>query len=75
MNQTAINYQFRAVQVSFFGNIILFVLKVSALAMVNSLAIATDLGVTVVGLAVSGILYYSVKISSQPADLLHNYGY
>ncbi len=66
---------FRAVQVSLFGNIILFALKTAALIMVKSLAIATDLGITVVGLIVSVILYYSVKVASKPADLLHNYGY
>lgn len=66
---------FRAVQVSLFGNIILFVLKTVALILVKSLAIATDLGITVVGLIVSVILYYSVKLASRPADFLHNYGY
>jgi len=65
----------RAAQVSLFGNVILFVLKAAALILVNSLAIATDLGITVVGLAVSIILYYSVKIANRPADLSHNYGY
>ncbi|MDD5225687.1 MAG: cation diffusion facilitator family transporter [Candidatus Omnitrophica bacterium] len=66
---------FRAVQVSLFGNVILFILKAVALVVVNSLAIATDLGITVVGLIVSVILYYSVKLSNRPADFLHNYGY
>lgn len=66
---------YRAAQVSLFGNIILFTLKAAALAMVNSLAIATDLGITLVGLVVSGILYYSVCLSHKPADFLHNYGY
>ncbi len=66
---------FQAVQVSLFGNIILFVLKATALILVNSLAIATDLGITIVGLIVSVILYYSVKLANRPADLLHNYGY
>ena len=66
---------FRAVQISLFGNIILFILKISALFLVNSLAIATDLGITVVGLIVSIILYYSVRLANRPADLLHNYGY
>ena len=66
---------FRAVQVSLFGNMILFVLKAAALICVNSLAIATDLGITIVGLAVSAILYYSVKLADRPADVLHNYGY
>ena len=66
---------FQAVKVSLFGNIILFVLKAASLIAVHSLAIATDLGITVVGLIVSVILYYSVKLASQPADFLHNYGY
>lgn len=66
---------FQAVQVSLFGNIILFVIKVSALILVRSMAIATDLGITVAGLVVSVILYYSLKLANKPADLLHNYGY
>ncbi len=66
---------FRAVQISLFGNIILFVIKLASLFFVNSLAIVTDLGITVVGLIVSSILYYSVKLAQRPADLLHNYGY
>lgn len=66
---------FRAAQVSLFGNIILFGLKTAALILVNSLAIAADLGITVVGLVVSGILYYTIKLSNRPADFLHNYGY
>lgn len=65
----------RAVSVSFFGNIILFAIKLTALLMVPSLAIATDLGITVVGLIVSAVLYYSIKLASRPADMLHNYGY
>lgn len=43
--------------------------------MVNSLAIATDLGISFVGLTVSVILYYSMKLADKPADLIHNYGY
>lgn len=66
---------FRAAQVSLGGNIILFVLKLAAVILVNSLAIATDLGITVVGLTVSVILYYSLKLATRPADLMHNYGY
>jgi len=65
----------RAVSVSFFGNILLFAIKLTALLMVRSLAIATDLGITVVGLIVSAVLYYSIKLASRPADMLHNYGY
>ena len=65
----------RATLISLVGNILLFALKGTALIKVNSLAIMTDLGITLVGLVVSGILYYSVTISNRPADLLHNYGY
>jgi cation diffusion facilitator family transporter len=66
---------FRAAQVSLFGNVCLFILKATALVLVNSLAIAADLGITVVGLIVSVILYYSLKLADRPADSLHNYGY
>lgn len=66
---------FRAVQVSLFGNLLLFVIKTAALIRVHSLAIATDLGITVVGLTVSVVLYYSLKLARKPADFLHNYGY
>ncbi len=64
-----------AAQVSLGGNLFLFALKAAALVCVNSLAIATDLGITVVGLTVSVILYYSVKLANRPADFMHNYGY
>ncbi|MDD5634437.1 MAG: cation diffusion facilitator family transporter, partial [Candidatus Omnitrophica bacterium] len=40
-----------------------------------SLAIAVDLGISFVGLTVSVILYYSIKLANRPADLFHNYGY
>jgi cation diffusion facilitator family transporter len=43
--------------------------------LVNSLAIAVDLGISFVGLAVSIILFYSIKLATKPADLIHNYGY
>lgn len=64
-----------AVRVSLFCNVILFVIKVITLLIVNSLAVAADLGISVIALCVSGILYYAIKMSDKPADLLHNYGY
>lgn len=64
-----------AAQVSLGGNIILFVVKLTALLLVHSLAIATDLGITVAGLVVSVVLYHSIKVSNRPADFVHNYGY
>lgn len=66
---------YRAVKVSLFGNVLLFGLKLTAFLIVNSLAIATDLAITVIGLVVSLILFYTIKLANQPADLLHNYGY
>lgn len=68
-------YMKRAVLVSLFCNIALVVIKSTALVIVNSLAIAVDLGISFVGLAVSVILYYSIKLANRPADLVHNYGY
>jgi len=54
---------------------VLVLVKSTALFLVNSLAIAMDLGISIVGLAVSIILYYSIRLSIQPADHVHNYGY
>ena len=64
----------KAAGISLTGNIILFAVKLTALLLVHSLAIATDLGITVAGLIVSIILYHSVKVSNRPADFVHNYG-
>jgi cation diffusion facilitator family transporter len=64
-----------AVRVSLICNVILFVIKVITLLIVNSLAVAADLGISVIALCVSGILYYAIKMSNKPADFLHNYGY
>ncbi|MEA3489165.1 MAG: cation diffusion facilitator family transporter [Candidatus Omnitrophota bacterium] len=68
-------YMLRATLVSLFCNIILVSIKTTALILVNSLAIAVDLGISFVGLTVSVILYYSIKLANRPADLIHNYGY
>ncbi|MCM8776174.1 MAG: cation diffusion facilitator family transporter [Candidatus Omnitrophica bacterium] len=65
----------QAARISLAGNIFLFAIKLTALILVRSLAIATDLGITVVGLIVSIIFYHSVKVSNRPADFVHNYGY
>lgn len=64
-----------AVRVSLICNVILFFIKFITLLIVHSLAVAADLGISVVALGVSGILYYAIKMSNKPADLLHNYGY
>lgn len=68
-------YMLRATIVSLCCNIVLVTIKITALMIVNSLAIAIDLGISFVGLAVSVILYYSIKLANRPADLIHNYGY
>jgi cation diffusion facilitator family transporter len=64
-----------AVQISLVCNIVLFIIKLVTMLLVNSLAVAADLGISAVALAVSGILYYAIKMSNKPADLFHNYGY
>jgi len=68
-------YMIRAALISLWFNIALFTFKLAALILVHSLAIATDFAITVVGLTVSFILYKSLKLSTRPADLFHNYGY
>lgn len=68
-------YMMKAVSISLWFNIALFIFKLVALIVVHSLAIATDFAITVVGLTVSIILYNFLKLSMRPADLLHNYGY
>ena len=65
----------QAAKISLYGNILLFLIKTAALIFVNSLAILTDLGISLIGLTVSMILYYAVKMANRPADLLHNFGY
>ncbi len=64
-----------AVKVSLIGNIVLLAIKLLTLFIVHSLAVAADVGISVIALCVSGILYYAVKMSDKPADFLHNYGY
>ncbi|MDD5440286.1 MAG: cation diffusion facilitator family transporter [Candidatus Omnitrophica bacterium] len=68
-------YMTQAALISLWFNVVLFVFKFTALIVVRSLAIATDFAITVVGLTVSVILYNSLKLSTKPADLVHNYGY
>lgn len=68
-------YMVRATLVSLFCNIALVLIKGTALMLVNSLAIAVDLGISFVGLTISVILYYSIKLANRPADFIHNYGY
>ncbi len=64
-----------AVKVSLISNIVLFVVKAVTLLIVQSLAVAADLGISAIALCVSGILYYAVKTSDKPADTFYNYGY
>ncbi len=64
-----------AVKVSLGGNIALFCLKLVSFIIVRSLAVAADLGITCISLGISCFLFYTIKMSSKPADTFHNYGY
>lgn len=64
-----------AVKVSLVCNAVLFTIKGITLIIVNSLAIAADLGISAIALAISLFLYYAIKMSNKPADIFHNYGY
>jgi len=65
----------RAVKVSLAANVVLCIIKAGAIIVVDSIAILADLGISCIALAVSVILYYAIKVSNKPADILHNYGY
>ncbi len=69
------NAMILAAKISMGGNILLFSVKLVAVALINSLAVLTDLGISCVGLGLSAVLYYSVKMAQRPADFFHNYGY
>jgi|GEM_PF-251554 len=69
------NEMMLAVRVSLFGNVALFLIKLATLVVVNSLAVAADLGISVISLGVSILLYYAIRLSNKPADMFHNYGY
>jgi cation diffusion facilitator family transporter len=64
-----------AVKVSLFSNITLFSIKAVSFFVVNSLAVAADLGISGVALGISLFLYYAIRMSDKPADAYHNYGY
>lgn len=68
-------YTIRAAKVGLCCNVVLVLIKAVSLIVVNSIAIAVDLGISLVGLAVSIILFYSIKLANRPADAVHNYGY
>lgn len=68
-------YMMQAASISLWFNAALFAFKLAALILVHSLAIATDFAITVLGLTVSFVLYKSLRLSTRPADLFHNYGY
>jgi cation diffusion facilitator family transporter len=65
----------RAVRVSLVSNAVLFIIKGITFFIVNSLAIAADLGISAIALAISILLFYAIRMSNRPADMLHNYGY
>jgi cation diffusion facilitator family transporter len=64
-----------AVKVSLFSNAVLVVIKIISFLIVNSLAVAADLGISCVSLGISAFLYYAIKTADKPADAFHNYGY
>ncbi|HPL13819.1 MAG TPA: cation diffusion facilitator family transporter [Candidatus Aminicenantes bacterium] len=64
-----------AVKASLFSNIALALIKAASFFIVNSLAVAADLGISFVSLGVSLFLYYAIRMSAKPADTFHNYGY
>ncbi|MBN1939745.1 MAG: cation transporter [Candidatus Aminicenantes bacterium] len=73
--ETARKGMMLAVKVSLFSNVALFSIKAVSFFIVNSLAVAADLGISGVALGISLFLYYAIRMSDKPADAYHNYGY
>jgi divalent metal cation (Fe/Co/Zn/Cd) transporter len=63
-----------AVKASLVSNVVLVVIKAASFLIVNSLAVAADLGISFVAFGVSLFLYYAIRMSDKPADTFHNYG-
>lgn len=63
----------QAAQISLNENILISLIRASPLLLVNLLTLLTDLGISLIALAVSVILYDAVKVANKPADLLCNF--
>jgi len=65
----------QAALIAIFGGIAILLIKLSAYFVSNSVALLSDALESIVNIAASGLLLFSVWISAKPADDSHNYGH
>ena len=57
------------------GGIVVFLIKLTAYFVSNSVALLSDALESIVNIVASGLMFFSVWISEKPADDSHNYGH
>jgi cation diffusion facilitator family transporter len=61
--------------IAIFGGIAIFLIKLLAYFISNSVALLSDALESIVNIAASGLMLFSVWLSEKPADASHNYGH
>jgi cation diffusion facilitator family transporter len=57
------------------GGVLIFIIKLAAFFVSNSVALLSDALESIVNIAASGLMLFSVWLSEKPADDSHNYGH
>jgi cation diffusion facilitator family transporter len=57
------------------GGVLIFIIKLAAFFISNSVALLSDALESIVNIAASGLMLFSVWLSEKPADDSHNYGH
>jgi cation diffusion facilitator family transporter len=57
------------------GGVVVFFVKIAAYLVSNSVALLSDALESIVNIAASGLMFFSVWLSEKPADESHNYGH
>src|SRR5690554_4749417 len=65
----------RVALVALSGGIIIFLIKLLAFSVSNSVALLSDALESIVNILASGLMLFSVWLSEKPADDTHNYGH
>ena len=65
----------RAAYMAMVGGIVVFVIKVAAYLISNSVALLSDALESIINIAASGLMLFAVHISEKPPDKTHNYGH
>jgi len=61
--------------IAILGGILIFLIKLAAYFVSNSVALLSDALESIVNIAASGLMLFSVWLSEKPADESHNYGH